>query len=166
MTALTVDLIGESEWEAWRELRLEALAEAPYAFGSTLAEARERDEEGWRAGFPAEGKGANFVGRVDGVAAGMCAVFLLANEPVGEPLLVSMWLAPAARGTGLAEELVRAAEKWCVEHDLSRMLLDVVEDNQRAVRLYRRLGYLPTGQDMPLRSDPTKNVLRFARSLG
>ena len=99
MTALTVDLIGESEWEAWRELRLEALAEAPYAFGSTLAEARERDETGWRAGFPTEGKGANFVGRVDGVAAGMCAVFLLANDPVGEPLLVSMWLAPAARGT-------------------------------------------------------------------
>ena len=164
MTELTVDLIAESEREAWRELRLAALADAPYAFGSTLAEALERDEAAWRAGFPADGRGANFVGRLDGVGAGMCAVFLRADA-VGEPLLVSMWLAPAARGTGLAGELVRAAEKWCVEHDLSRLWLDVVEDNLRAIRLYRRLGYLPTGQDMPLRSDPTKNVLGFARDL-
>lgn len=164
MTALTVDLIKASDWEVWRELRLEALAEAPYAFGSTLAEAQERDEEGWRAGFPTDGKGANFVGRLDGVAVGMSAVFLLA-DPAGEPLLVSMWLAPAARGSGLAEELVRAVEKWAVEHDLSRVLLDVVEDNLPAIRLYQRLGYVPTGDAEPLRSDPAKNVLRFSRNL-
>jgi ribosomal protein S18 acetylase RimI-like enzyme len=169
MTALTVDLIGESDWRIWRDLRLAALADAPYAFGSTLAETRERDEAAWRSGFPTDRRGANFVGRVDGAEAGMCAVIMRADplrerEP-GEPLLVAMWLAPAARGTGLAEALVRAAEKWCVEHDLSRMRLDVVEDNQRAIRLYERLGYLPTGQAVPLRSNPAKNVIGYARDL-
>jgi ribosomal protein S18 acetylase RimI-like enzyme len=169
MNALTVDLIGESDWAVWRELRLAALADAPYAFGSTLAETRKRDEAAWRAGFPADRQGANFVGRLDGTEAGMCAVIMPAGTPgerePGEPLLVAMWLAPAARGTGLAEALVRAAEKWCVEHDLSRLRLDVVEDNPRAIRLYQRLGYLPTGRAEPLRSDPTKNVLGYARDL-
>jgi ribosomal protein S18 acetylase RimI-like enzyme len=94
----------------------------------------------------------------------MCAVIRQA-DPLGEPLLVAMWLAPAARGTGLAEALLRAAEKWCVEHHLSRLRLDVVEDNQRAIRLYERLGYLSTGQAVPLRSDPAKNVVGYARDL-
>jgi GNAT superfamily N-acetyltransferase len=169
MTALTVDLIGESDWRVWRDLRLSALADAPYAFGSTLAETRKRDEAAWRSGFPADQRGANFVGRLDGAEAGMCAVVMQADhlgerEP-GEPLLVAMWLAPAARRTGLAEALVRAAEKWCVEHNLSRLRLDVVEDNHRAIRLYERLGYLPTGQSNPLRSDPAKNVIGYARDL-
>ena len=168
MTALIVDLIGESDWKIWRDLRLAALTDAPYAFGSTLAETRERDEAAWRSGFPTDQRGANFVGRLDGAEAGMCAVIMPA-DPLGErepePLLVAMWLAPAARGTGLAEALVRAAEKWCVEHDLSRMRLDVVEDNQRAIRLYERLGYLPTGQAVPLRSNPAKNVIWYARDL-
>jgi RimJ/RimL family protein N-acetyltransferase len=169
MTALTVDLIGESDWKVWRDLRLSALTDAPYAFGSTLAETRERDEAAWRSGFPMDQRGANFAGRVDGAEAGMCAVIMkpgpLGERESGEPLLVAMWLAPAARGTGLAEALVRAAEKWCVEHDLSRLRLDVVEDNQRAIRLYERLGYLPTGQFDPLRSNPAKNVLGYARDL-
>ena len=165
MTALTVDFIRENEWEVWRDLRLAALADAPYAFGSTLAEARERDEASWRSGFPANPhQGANFVGRVDGAEAGMCAV-VMNWDPDGDPLLVAMWLAPSARGTGLAEALVRAAEKWCVEHDLNRLLLDVVEDNLRAVRLYQRLGYVPTGKAVPLRSNPSKNVVGYARDL-
>lgn len=166
MTEFSVDLIEEREWEVWRELRLAALADAPYAFGSTLAEARKRDEAAWRAGLQADGgSGASFVGRLDGTEAGMCAVLILPDREVETPLLVAMWLAPVARGSGLAEALVRAAEKWCVEHDLSRLLLDVVEDNLRAIRLYRRLGYLPTGRIEPLHSDPTKNVLGFARTL-
>jgi RimJ/RimL family protein N-acetyltransferase len=165
MTGLTVDVISEREWEVWRELRLAALADAPYAFGSTLAAEQERDEAAWRAGFKADAQGANFVGRLDGTEAGMCAVLLLPALK-GEPLLVAMWLTPIARGTGLAAELVRAAEKWCVEYGLSRLLLDVVEDNHRAIRLYERLGYQPTGHAEPLRSNPTKNVRRFARALG
>ena len=36
------DRIRAGEWVAYRDLRLRALAEAPLAFGTTLAEARER----------------------------------------------------------------------------------------------------------------------------
>jgi len=164
VTTLTVDLIEQADWETWRRLRLAALTEAPHAFGSTLAETQGRDEASWRTGFPAEDQGANFIARLDGAEAGMCAIIRLPALD-DEPLLVSMWVAPGARGSGLAPALVLAAEKWCVEHDLNRMLLDVVEDNLPATALYRRLGYLPTGRTEPLRSDPSKKIVGYARDL-
>ena len=159
-----MEQITENDWELWRDLRLTALEDAPYAFGSTLARELSYVEENWRGYFPLGSQGANFVGHLDDVASGMCAV--IRPEPLGGvPLLVAMWVAPEARGTGLAEALVRAAEKWCVEHDWSRLLLHVVDGNLPAERLYRRLGYLPTGWSEPLHSDPTKNVIGFCRVL-
>jgi len=48
---IDVRTVGVEDWRLWRDLRLEALREAPYAFGSTLAEWQgEGDTEvRWRA---------------------------------------------------------------------------------------------------------------------
>jgi len=40
--------IGPDDWKLWRELKLAALAEAPYAFGSQLADWAAAPEDRWR----------------------------------------------------------------------------------------------------------------------
>ncbi|TDC06756.1 GNAT family N-acetyltransferase, partial [Streptomyces sp. 8K308] len=89
--------LGEDDWRVWRELRLAALAEAPYAFGTRLAEWQgEGDrEERWRARLAIPGA-ADFVALVDGGPAGTAS-----GVPGDEgPEVLSVWVAAAARGRG------------------------------------------------------------------
>ena len=86
--------LNVAEWPLWREMRLEALREAPYAFGSKLADwAGVRDtEERWRkrlAEVP-----LNVIAELDNRPAGMVGA-TFAN-PQREVELISMWVAPFA----------------------------------------------------------------------
>lgn len=46
--------VTPEDWVEFREIRLRALADAPDAFGATLAEAQEQTEEGWRSRLASE----------------------------------------------------------------------------------------------------------------
>ncbi len=56
--------------------------------------------------------------------------------------LISMWVAPAARGTGAGDALVRGVIAWAEQQPPTRALhLCVVKENHRAIRLYERHGF-------------------------
>lgn len=40
---------GEDDWQAWRQVRLAALADAPDSFGDTIGAAAALTEHDWRA---------------------------------------------------------------------------------------------------------------------
>ncbi|MGW9198268.1 hypothetical protein [Micromonospora chersina] len=67
-------VLGEGDWKMWRELRLAALAEAGYAFGSQLADWQgDGDrEERWRDRLAIPGS-YNVLAMLDGQAAGMAS---------------------------------------------------------------------------------------------
>jgi len=154
---LSISELPESDWELWRDLRLEALRDAPGAFGETLAAALERDEESWRGVWRADPPAPRFVAGIDGVPRGMCSITF--PEAFGcQPLLISMWISPAARGRGLGPILLDACVDWCARHGYPRLRLGVVEDNEAAVRLYSRYGFRFEGTGEPLLSDPSKVV--------
>jgi GNAT superfamily N-acetyltransferase len=156
--------VSEGDWELWRALRLNALEEAPYAFGSSHAEALARDEAWWRSWWTADEPGTRFIVEVDGEPAGMCAIGYFPGAG-GRASLISMWVAPQARGTGAGAALVEAAEQWTRAAGHGELLLGVVEDNLPAKRLYESLGYAPTGETEPLRSNPAKLIVTMSRSL-
>lgn len=140
MIALTA--LTPNHWRAWRELRLQALEEAPYAFGSTLSEWQGPGdaEERWRsrlANVP-----FNAIAHFDGAPAGM--VGATAPDSHGNVELISMWVAPFARGRGVGDALIQAVVDWARTQHARRVILGVVASNTRAVTLYRRNGFALT----------------------
>jgi ribosomal protein S18 acetylase RimI-like enzyme len=143
--------LGADDWRRWRVLRLEALATDPIAFGSTLADWQgENDrEERWRRRFEVE-SAVNFVAELDGRPAGMAADF--PTETPGCRELISMWVAPFARGRGVGDALIREVVASAERHGATELELSVVVDNAPALALYRRHGFVETGA-IELRDD-------------
>jgi ribosomal protein S18 acetylase RimI-like enzyme len=70
---------------------------------------------------------------------GKAVVFFRRNSDIAR--LYSIAVADAARGRGIGEALLAAAEDAARRHRARRMRLEVRHDNGAAMRLYERLGY-------------------------
>ena len=137
-------VMGPDDWRLWRTLRRAALAEAPAAFGSTLADwsGPGDTEQRWRGRL--EAVALNLVLTVNGESAGM--VSATTPNTQGQCELISMWVDPAARGRGVGDEAIRQVVAWVRrEHPGSRVALSVRLDNDRAIGLYRRHGFVDAG---------------------
>jgi ribosomal protein S18 acetylase RimI-like enzyme len=168
----TVGLVGvrrvrPDEWRALRALRIRALEESPDSFGSTAVEARERDEDDWRA-WAAAGScspdRAVFVAVENNRIVGLCGSFLHDDDP-RTAQIVAMWVEPAYRGRRLAERLLGEASRWSAETGAQELVLDVTETNESAQRLYRRAGFAETGVSEPLRSNQKLLTLHMSKRL-
>ncbi|TDC27626.1 GNAT family N-acetyltransferase [Kribbella albertanoniae] len=136
--------LTSDDWKVWRDLRLAALAEAPYAFGSTLADWVDAPEERWRARLEAPGVQAAVV-LIDGTPIGMGGGAPAEAEGVFE--LVSMWVAPAGRGKGVGDLLMAWLERIARAQGAHTLELAVAEGNDKAIGLYERSGYVVTGAE-------------------
>jgi len=151
----------EDDWELLRDVRLAALSEAPFAFGSTYAREVAFEEEQWRGRIL--NRGVTFFGFITGVPepAGVSGVF----TAEGAADLVSMWVRPSARGHGVGEALIETAAGWAKSRDYDTLYLWVTESNAPARRLYERCGFTPTGGRQPLPSDPSLGEIQLSRPL-
>lgn len=157
---MDVRRVSPDDWRTLRDVRLAALREAPYAFGSSYARELAYDEARWRAW----------------VTTGACLLCWQAGEPVGiavgvadpdepdERHLVSMWVRTSARGTGAADVLVRAICGWARGEGAASLTLWVADGNERARRFYESAGFRRTGLRQPLPSNPAvgEEQLRLA----
>ena len=164
---IAVREIKTDDWELMRDVRLAALAEAPYAFGSSYAGEVAFSEEQWRGRISErsvtffaheEPADAPSVGKAP---AGLAGVYV----EDGAADLVSMWVRPAARGLGVGRALVEAAAAWTKAHGFGTLSLWVTESNTSARRLYDQCGFKPTGERQPLPSDPALAEIRMSRTL-
>ena len=122
------------EWTVLREVRLAALQDSPDAFYSTYEDTKDRPEASWRA-WPSCGVALGVW--LDGEPVGMVGVATMAETPRDADLF-AMWVAPAARGTGAADLLVRGAIDWAERQGCTTVSLEVAPGNERAERLYAR----------------------------
>ena len=135
--------VGPDDWKLWRELRLAALAEAPYAFGSQLVDWADAPEERWRERLSVP-TAYQVIASLDGTPVGMAGGFR-ADEP-GVAELVSMWIAPAGRGQGVGDALMAAIEDWARAAGARVLKLSVVDGNDPAHNLYLRSGFADTDE--------------------
>lgn len=57
------------------------------------------------------------------------------------PVVVSMWVAPAHRGTGLSDRLLAAVIDWAITSRHHEIRLWALEGNDIAHAFYRRNGF-------------------------
>jgi ribosomal protein S18 acetylase RimI-like enzyme len=133
------------DWEALRDIRLAALADAPYAFMATLAQEQEYDEPRWREWIA---KAVFFLAWDDARPAGIIGAFV---HDDGGWHVISMWVSPAARGTGLAGRLMDAVIGHIRAQGALRATLWVTDGNDRARAFYEKHGFRGTGNRQPVR---------------
>jgi predicted GNAT family acetyltransferase len=146
VTELEVRRLAAGDWAQLRAARLAALAEAPYAFASTLALEQQFTEQVWRDRADrgrtfAAWDGDSIVGMATGIDEG------------SDWQLVGMWVSPMMRGSGIADRLVAAVCEKARQSGATSVTLWVTDVNGRARAFYRRLGFVPTGDRQLVRPE-------------
>ena len=155
---MEITRIGPDDWEQFRTVRLASLSESPSAFGSRYEDWVDAPAERWRARLTQVPLTllAHENATVVGVASG---------QPDGQDWveLISMWVAPAARGTGVARRLIGAVADWAATQDRATYLM-VRSDNARARTAYERAGFVDKGipGDWP-DNEPPENRMELSR---
>jgi ribosomal protein S18 acetylase RimI-like enzyme len=148
------------QWRVSRDIRLRALADAPDAFCSTLADERDFDEKIWKSRLE----------RCYTVIAwsGTDAVGTATGKPdpheEGGREIVGMWTDPAHRGVGIATALIGELIRGAAAEGFASIALWVAEDNAPARGLYEKCGFVATGQRDVMR--PGVDQLRMRQALG
>ena len=140
---MSVRRAGPGDERVVRAVRLQALADAPDAFDSTLAFETALTLEDWSRRISS---GATFLLEHPDGPKGIVAGVPHDDEP-GAVLLISMWVNPAMRGTGAAEALVAAVLAWAMHEGPREIVLHVGKENGRARGFYRKVGFRDTGHE-------------------
>jgi ribosomal protein S18 acetylase RimI-like enzyme len=147
----TIVRLGPDDWQEFREIRLRALADAPTAFGMTLADAEQNTEVHWRARLDQGDPVLGVRERDDGTGLVAMGAGWHPPEDPARMMVWGMWTAPEGRGRGHAQALLA----WLVDHARARRVtgieLHVAEGNDTARRLYEQCGFVATGEWEPLR---------------
>jgi len=152
------------DWKRVCDVRVRALTDAPFAYGSRLEEEQDRPESLWRASLERQAT-ATFLA-IDGhETVGLVRTFV-APEDVTTAELVSMWVAPHARGQGVGRHLVAAVVEWAEDREATGVQLWVTERNAAARRLYESCGFVLSGGRQTLPSDPLLSEVAMRLVLG
>ncbi|MFD8193463.1 GNAT family N-acetyltransferase [Streptomyces wuyuanensis] len=171
--------VRAGEWEKAREIRLAALRDpaAPIAFLETYEHAVDRPPEYWQdrtdtaasgvgfRQFIAEDPEGRWVGSVTVMVEGPADEVRFGEAAkVDQTHFVGVFVRPEARGIGVTEQLFRAAVEWSwalTEPPVERVRLYVHEENGRAMAFYRRFGFVPSGDSVPVPSDPSAREFEY-----
>jgi ribosomal protein S18 acetylase RimI-like enzyme len=132
-----------------RELRLQALTDAPDAFSSSYERELARTTEDWRRWLS---PGVTLFLEESGAPRGLVAG-LHDRENSGLVHLMSMWVHPALRGSGASDALVSEHLTWARSAGATLVRLEVMATNDRARRLYERHGFRLTGRETVREAD-------------
>jgi ribosomal protein S18 acetylase RimI-like enzyme len=147
---ITIRPTLENDWTSLKAVRLAALLDSPTAFGVSHQAAAAYTDEQWKT--RAAGTQTVFwLALQDGEAIGMIGA---AESQAKRYNLIGMWVAPPARGSGVAARLVDAVKANALQQGHERVFLDVAPENVRAARFYQKQGFSFIDEWEPLASHP------------
>lgn len=165
---LEVRPLAPGDWPLLKALRLEALADAPKAFRTTLAQAQAWTDAEWRARARRFGElppATAFVSFVEGLPCGLLTCYLSESDGPGGLVggLNAFWVSPAHRGQGLGEALIEAVLDWAARLGVGEVQAWVMADGDRAVGFYKKIGFRETGGRQPLTLGSPRDIVLLTR---
>ncbi|MER5475208.1 GNAT family N-acetyltransferase [Streptomyces sp. NPDC002935] len=176
--------IRPDEWLQVKELRLDALRDpvAHLAFLETYEDAVAKSDAFWQDRTVGAAVGVTERQQIvavadNGVWAGSVTVLVEeagVRDPFGKVTersqghLVGVFVRPEYRGSeaGVTRALFDAALAWSWGIGLDRVRLFVHEKNSRAEAFYRKAGFVPTGETVPMPGDTGELELEFVIDRG
>lgn len=156
------------EWQQARRLRLEMLGDAPDSFSERLEDARNWDDARWQGRLASAllHDSAMFVA-VDesGDWQAQMGVREYLNHSPARVWLLEVYVSPAHRSRGVAEQLLKAVEDWARERGHDELRLDVHETAAPARGFYSRAGFTETGKVQPHPKNPSQRELEMLKKL-
>jgi predicted GNAT family acetyltransferase len=149
--AFEIRRLGPEDWGLLRRARLDALRDAPEAFGEKYEDAFGLAVEDWRNRLI----NVNWwVAEYNETVASMAALKLRHSTNVYD--LMSVWTRPEMRRLGLAEQVIQSAIPATTQQHGERVVLFVVADNMPARRMYEKAGFVATGKSKPIDNGGTE----------
>lgn len=147
MSEISIRVLGEDEWEQYKEFRLRALKESPEAFVADHATEAEYDEKFWRTRMR---RSLRLLAERDSEPVGILS--LRANTDLYENAaeIFGLFVPTELRGSGVAAGLVQAAARRAHENGHTQLVYWVGTDNGRAVAFASSYGFRPTGYRRPM----------------
>ena len=147
MEDIKIRLLGEDEWQLYREVRLAALADAPGAFVARFDDEASCDEEFWRERMA---RADRIVAEREDKPVGLVGLGLHDEDPeTGE--VFGLWTAPTVRGQRVARGLVSTAARKATEDGCRLLYFWAGSDNASAVGFASSFGFRPTSKRRPVR---------------
>lgn len=143
--SITLRRLAPEDWQQNRAIRLEALAECPGNYFTSLAEAEARTEQDWRAML--DSPTLTVFGLYDGeMLAGLTAIYIADEDPTGKTAGFAMsYIRPAWRGQGYAATLHKARLDWARANGMTRVIVSHRASNQPSRRAIERSGFTRIG---------------------
>ena len=150
-------LDGEQDWPLWLAVRRAGLGDTSEYTPPIAEDWAQLSEQQWRDML--------------NDPTGLKALLVEDDRPIGVvhgardgtwAMLHSLWIAPEARGRGLAGRLIDAVVAWAREWGARFVMLSVGPDNAPALTLYRRHGFVEAGLPGKVRADGVREgILRL-----
>jgi ribosomal protein S18 acetylase RimI-like enzyme len=163
---IVIEPITPLNLSRFKDVRLRALQDAPYAFGSTYARESQFAESEWLARVERWNgeRGAGFLAMDGGSPCGIAGALLDLTDPT-RAQLVSMWTAPTHRQRGVGRLLVNEVLRWAQSRQVQLLLLMVTSTNHHAIRFYEGLSFTRTGRTEPYPNDAALIEYEMSRPL-
>ena len=140
---ITIRRLRTGEVDLFKQLRLIALQDAPYAFPSTYEVASNRSAESWLEQAESTARGsdrATFIAFSDDLPIGMAALYRR-EDKAEEGELLQVWVSADYRGTRLAWDLMDACFQWAGENKFRVIIAGMTKGNARALKFYIKYGF-------------------------
>lgn len=146
-----IELLTSDDWLRLKEVRLFALQDSPDSFLSSYDREKDYSRDRWLAEFD---RGDWHIGIIGLRIVSFLGVTREPNMPSEECYLEYLWVSQDRRRAGFASHIVTVALERLRESGVTTAFLWVLNGNDAAVRLYRKLGFSSTGLRQPLAELP------------